>query len=150
MKIFVDADALPRMIKDIIIRAADRCENQTIFVANQSCLLPQSQFLSSVVVSAGFDEADDVITAGVSQGDLVITSDIPLAYRVISKGALVITPRGERLTEENISQRLAIRDMMDQLRTFNEEIGGGPAPFKEKDRSAFAREFDRVVMKSKC
>ena len=145
MKIFVDADALPRMIKEIIIRAADRCEVQTIFVANQSCVLPASLFLSAVTVSAGPDEADNMIALAVSAGDVVITADIPLADRAVTKGALVINPRGELITSENVKQRLAIRDFMDQLRSGGDDVGGGPGAFKEKDRSAFAREFDRCL-----
>ena len=145
MKIYIDADALPRMIKDIIIRAAIRCEVATIFVANQPVALPVSQFISSMTVSAGPDEADDLIADSVSSGDLVITSDIPLADRVVTKGGMVITPRGECLTTDNVHQRLALRDFMADLRSGGDEVGGGPPPFREKDRSTFAREFDRYL-----
>jgi hypothetical protein len=150
MQILVDADALPRMIKEIILRASERLDIKTVFIANQPVTLPSSLLLSSIVAAAGPDEADDRIAEMAQSGDLVITQDTPLADRVIDKGATVIGPRGELLTKDNIKQRLALRDMMDQLRSGgNDEIGGGPAAFKEKDRRTFAREFDLFLTKNK-
>ncbi|WP_158968792.1 YaiI/YqxD family protein [Paraglaciecola sp. L3A3] len=144
MKIWVDADACPVVIKDILFRAAQRKKVQTIFVANQYIRTPPSKFISSQQVSAGFDVADDEIVKQVEPNDLVITSDIPLAAEVIEKGALALSSRGELFTTENIRSRLNIRDFMDTMRASGEQ-SGGPPPLNQKDRQNFSNHLDRIL-----
>ncbi|MCP3675892.1 MAG: YaiI/YqxD family protein, partial [Gammaproteobacteria bacterium] len=117
MKIWVDADACPIVIKEILFKAAERTQIQLTLVANQYIRTPPSKFLSSLQVSSGFDVADDEIVKRCSAGDLVITSDIPLADEVIEKGGFALSPRGELFTKENIKPRLNIRDFMDTMRS---------------------------------
>ena len=148
MKIWVDADACPAVIKDILYRAAQRAQRPLTLVANQMLHTPPSPWIKAVQVPRGFDVADDYIVEHVSPGDLVVTSDIPLASEVLEKGALVVTPRGERFTADNISERLSMRDMMEELRSAGIEAGG-PAPFSQSDRHAFARVLDQVLHKAK-
>ena len=148
MKIWVDADAIPAVIKDIICRAAERKQIETIFVANQFIRTPPSKVIRSLQVSSGFDVADDEIVKRVEALDLVITSDIPLADEVISKGGQVLSSRGELMTKENIKQRLNIRDFMDTMRASGEQ-SGGPPPMNQADRQQFANHLDRILAKIK-
>ncbi len=144
MKIWVDADACPVVIKDILFKAAERTKVQLTLVANQQIHVPPSRFIKSIQVASGFDVADDEIVERVSAGDLVITSDIPLASDVIDKGALALSPRGEMYTRENIKARLNIRDFMDTMRGSGIDTGGPPA-FNQNDRKAFADHLDRQL-----
>jgi uncharacterized protein len=146
MKIWVDADAIPAVIKDIICRAAERKQIETIFVANQFIRTPPSKVIRSMQVSSGFDVADDEIVKRVDKGDLVITSDIPLAAEVIAKGGQALSSRGELFTTENIRQRLNIRDFMDTMRASGEQ-SGGPPPLNQSDRQQFANHLDRILAK---
>ncbi|CUS48051.1 MAG: hypothetical protein HLUCCO02_05715 [Idiomarinaceae bacterium HL-53] len=147
MKIWVDADACPTVIKDIIYRAAQRKQVHTYFVANQFLKVPPSPFLHTLKVSAGFDVADNEIVKRVEPSDLVITADIPLAAEVIEKGGQAINPRGETYTTETIKERLNIRDFMDTMRASGERTGG-PPPLNQRDRHAFAASLDRVLQKA--
>ena len=145
MKIWVDADACPNVIKEILFRAAHRCSIALTLVANQKLRVPKSPMIRSVQVDAGFDEADHWIVAQVSVGDLVITADIPLASDAIDKGAVVINPRGTLYTVENIRERVVMRDLMDELRGTGMEVGGGPPPLNQQDRREFANQLDRIL-----
>lgn len=144
--IWVDADACPKVIKDIICRAAEREKINTVFVANQRIPLPPSNFLKSVQVSQGFDVADDEIVRRTNAGDLVITGDIPLAAEVIEKGAVALSGRGELYTVDNIRARLNIRDFMDTMRASGVQTGGQP-PLSHTDRQSFANHLDRFIAK---
>lgn len=146
MTIYVDADAFPNAIKDILVRAVKRVGVPLVFVANQPMRLPTSDLISLVVVSSGPDVADDRIVEIVTPDDLVVTADIPLADRVIDKGATAINPRGELYTEVNIKQRRSVRDFMDELRSSGVETGG-PKSFNPKDRQEFANQLDRFLAK---
>jgi uncharacterized protein YaiI (UPF0178 family) len=143
-RIWVDADACPRVIKDILYRVADRAEIEVVLVANQALATPPSRFIRSVQVSGGFDVADNHIVQRSQAGDLVITADIPLAAELVEKGARVLSPRGERYTRENIGQRLNMRDFMDTMRASGLD-SGGPPPLSNADRKAFADQLDRLV-----
>lgn len=145
-QIWVDADACPRVIKEILVRAAERKGCPLTFVANQTLPIPVSQLVKSVRVQSGFDVADNYIVAQVIIGDLVVTGDIPLAAAVIDKGALALTPRGELYTPENIRERLAMRDFMEQLRDSG-QISGGPPAISHADRRAFAGQLDKLLAK---
>jgi len=142
MKIWVDADACPVVIKEILFRAADRTETLTTLVANQSLHVPPSRWIKTVQVPAGFDVADNEIVKRLVAGDLVITSDIPLAAEVIEKGGLALSPRGELHTVDNIRERLNMRDFMDTMRSSGFETGG-PAALSQADRQAFAGHLDK-------
>lgn len=144
MKIWVDADACPVAIKEIIFRAADRTATEAILVANHYLKVPPSKVIRSIVVSSGFDVADDHIASSVTKGDLVVTNDIPLADEVISLGCHVINNRGEKLSKENIKSRLNIRDFMDTMRASGVQTGG-PAPLSQRERQAFANQLDRLL-----
>lgn len=144
MQILVDADACPRAVKEILFRAVQRQEISTTLVANQYMRVPLSEFIHSIAVPNGPDEADDHIVELVAAGDLVITADIPLADRVVSKGATALDPRGTLLTEANIKERLATRDLLDELRNA-ELVGGGPPTFGARDTQAFANELNRFL-----
>ena len=146
MNIWVDADACPAVIKDILYRAAQRSQLPLTLVANQMLRTPPSPLIRAVQVPRGFDVADDYIVERTNTGDLVITADIPLASEVLNKGALVLNPRGERYTADNISQCLSMRDMMDELRSSGVDTGG-PAAFSQADRRAFAGALDRILHK---
>ena len=146
MKIWVDADACPVVIKDILFRAAKRTQIQTILVANSSIQIPKSEFISMLQVGAGFDVADNEIVAQMNAGDLVITSDIPLAADVIEKGGFAISVRGEMFTPDNIKSRLSMRDFMDELRQTGVH-SGGQAAFSHTDRQAFANKLDQLLTK---
>lgn len=144
MQIWVDADACPRVIKDILFRAAQRKRVQLTLVANQPLQLPASPWIGMLVVAAGFDVADDTIVARLQAGDLVVTADIPLAAAAIKKGGHALNPRGEFYTPDNIQERLAVRNMLDELRGSGVEVGG-PAAFNLADRQAFANQLDRFL-----
>lgn len=144
MQIWVDADACPVVIRDIICRAANRTKVTTTFVSNHFIKLPKSPVIKALQVESGFDVADNEIAKRVEAGDLVITSDIPLAAEVIEKGAHALSTRGEMFTTENIKARLNIRDFMDTLRSSGIETGGSPA-LSQADRQAFANHLDRLL-----
>ena len=144
MKIWVDADACPVVIKEILFKAADRTKVHTTLVANQPIHTPRSPFIKSLQVGSGFDVADDEIVKRLEAGDLVITSDIPLAAEVIEKGGMALSPRGELHTEENIKARLNIRDFMDTMRASGIQTGG-PPPLNQADRMAFANHLDTLL-----
>lgn len=148
MQIWVDADACPRVIKEILFRAAERKQVQLTMVANQPLQLPASPWIGMLVVAAGFDVADDTIVARLQTGDLVVTADIPLAAAAIRKGGHALNPRGEFYTSDNIQERLAVRNMLDELRGSGVEVGG-PAAFSLADRQAFANQLDRFLEKRK-
>lgn len=147
MKIWVDADACPVVIREIICRAAMRTKVETCFVSNHPLPLPKSPFIKKLQVSSGFDVADNEIAKRVESGELVITSDIPLAAEVIEKQGQALSPRGELYTTENIRARLNIRDFMDTLRSSGIETGGAPA-LSQADRQAFANHLDRILTQS--
>ena len=146
MKIWVDADACPVVIKDILYRAAKRAEIPLTLVANQMLRVPPSPWIRALQVPGGFDVADQRIAQEAQPGDLVITADIPLAAQVIAKGASVIDPRGELLTAANIQERLTLRNFMEGLRSSGVETGG-PAAFSSADRQAFGNQLDRLLAK---
>ncbi len=147
MKIWVDADACPVAIKDILFKAANRTGIQLSLIANQPVRIPPSRYISFLQVSSGFDVADNEIVNRVNCGDLVITSDIPLAAEVIDKGALALSPRGELYTADNIRARLNMRDFMDTLRSSGVNTGG-PAALSQADRKSFANHLDRILTRN--
>jgi len=146
MQIWIDADACPVVIKDILYRAAERTQVQLTLVANQPMTIPKSRFIKSVQVSQGFDVADNEIVKRMNAGDLVITSDIPLAADVIEKGGIALSPRGELYTTDNIRARLNMRDFMESLRSSGVDTGGPPA-LSQGDRKAFANHLDSFLSK---
>ncbi|WP_417251915.1 YaiI/YqxD family protein [Castellaniella sp.] len=146
MHIWVDADACPMVIKDILYRAAQRVQQPLTLVANQMLRTPPSPFIRAIQVPKGFDVADSYIVEHACTGDLVITADIPLASEALCKGALVLSPRGERYTADTISERLTMRDMMEELRSAGIDTGG-PAAFSQADRRAFASVLDQLLQK---
>lgn len=141
MFIWVDADACPNVIKEVLYRAADRTATTITFVANQFLRVPPSPYLRTLQVPAGFDVADNEIVRRCQPGDLVITADIPLAAEVIEKGAAALNPRGERYSPATIRERLTMRDFMDTLRSSGVQTGG-PAAMSPRDRQQFANELD--------
>ncbi|MEN8142954.1 MAG: YaiI/YqxD family protein [Thermodesulfobacteriota bacterium] len=144
MKIWVDADACPAVIKDILFRAAERTGVQLTLVANHPLRVPRSQSISFLQVPAGADVADQEIVKRLSDGDLVITADIPLAAQVVEKGGHALDPRGELYSAENIGGRLNMRDFMDTLRASGIETGG-PASLSQRDRQSFANHLDTIL-----
>jgi uncharacterized protein len=142
MKIWVDADACPVVIKEILFKAARRTKVQLTLVANQSLQTPPDKNIIAIQVPQGFDVADNEIVKLVEEGDLVITSDIPLAAEVIEKGGLALSPRGELFTENNIKPKLNMRDFLDTMRSSGERTGG-PPPLNQQDRQAFANNLDK-------
>lgn len=144
MHIWIDADACPKPIKEILFRAAERTEIPLTLVANQPMRTPPSRHISTVQVPHGFDVADNYIAEKVEDGDLVITADIPLAADVIEKGGLAISFRGELYTTDNIKQRLSMRNFLDELRGSGVDTGG-PSSFSHSDRMAFANQLDRIL-----
>ncbi len=148
MKIWVDADACPGVIKDILYRAADRAQVQLTLIANQMLRVPPSPWIRALQVPAGFDVADQRIVQEVAAGDLVITADVPLAAQVIAKGALALDPHGELFDANNILERLTLRNFMEGLRSSGVETGG-PAAFSAADRQAFANRLDGLLIKLK-
>ena len=147
MAIWVDADACPRVIRDILFRAAERCQTTLTLVANQAIEVPRSRHVRMVQVARGFDVADDEIAGRIRAGDLVVTADIPLAAQAIERGAEAISPRGERFTPDNIRERLTMRDLMDTLRGSGLATGG-PPPLSASDRQAFANALDRYLSRA--
>jgi hypothetical protein len=144
-RIWIDADAAPNDVKDIVARAALRLEISTSLVANQRLQTPANNpFLESVRVGGGPDAADDHIAENAEPGDLAVTADIPLAARLVEKGVKTIDPRGTEYTRENIGERLSVRDFMDQLRSTGIETGG-PSGYGKKDKQAFAATLDRLL-----
>jgi uncharacterized protein len=142
MAIWVDADACPVVIKEVLYRAADRTQTTITFIANQPLRVPPSPFLRTLQVAAGFDVADNEIVKRVEKGDLVITGDIPLAAEVLEKGAAALNPRGERYSPATIRERLTMRDFMDTMRASGIQ-SGGPAALSPRDRQQFANELDK-------
>lgn len=140
-QIWVDADACPVAIKEILFRAAEREQVSVTLVANQYLRTPPSRFVRAIQVPGGFDVADAEIANRVAAGDLVVTQDIPLAAQVIAKGALAVHPRGELFTPDTIAQRLGMRDFMEELRGAGVDTGG-PAAFHPRDKQAFANQLD--------
>lgn len=140
--IWVDADACPRPIKDILYRVAERVAIPVTLVANQALQIPRSSHIKSVQVAAGFDVADNYIVQQAQAADLVVTADIPLADEVITKGCVAINPRGQLYSKENIKERLNMRDFMDTMRGSGIDTGG-PPPLSQSDRQAFANQLDR-------
>ncbi|MEO5342982.1 MAG: YaiI/YqxD family protein [Gammaproteobacteria bacterium SHHR-1] len=143
-QIWVDADACPKVIKEILYRAAQRRQLPLTLVANQALQTPRSPYIRSLQVAQGFDVADHAIVERIAAGDLLITADIPLAADAIAKGALALSPRGELFTPDNIRQRLNMRDFMDSLRGSGIDTGGPPA-FSPTDNKAFADQLDRLL-----
>ncbi len=144
MKIWVDADACPVVIKEILYRAAMRAQIQTILVANKLLRVPPSPFLSAIQVASGFDVADNRIVQELAPGDLVITADIPLAAQVIDNHGHALNPRGEFYSKENIQERLTMRNFMEELRASGVETSG-PSAFSSADRKAFAAQLDKFI-----
>lgn len=147
MEIWVDADACPLVIKEILFRAAQRTQTPVTLVANQFIQTPKSPFVKSIQVPKGFDVADNEIVRRCAPGDLVITSDIPLADEVITKGAAVLTPRGEVMSAENIKGRLTMRDFLDTLRASGIQ-SGGPAALSNADKQTFGNALDKWLAKA--
>lgn len=148
MPIWVDADACPKVIKEVLYRAADREQVMVTLVANQSLSVPPSRFLRTLRVAPGFDVADNEIVQRAEAGDLVITADIPLAAEVMEKGAVALNPRGERYSEATIRERLTMRDFMDTMRASGVQTGGPPT-LNQRDRQAFANELDKWLQQQK-
>ncbi|MBU6384846.1 MAG: YaiI/YqxD family protein [Planctomycetota bacterium] len=142
MQIWCDADACPSTVKELLFRAAVRTKTMLTLVANQSLSTPRSEFIALMLVPSGMNVADQKIVELVQPGDLVITADIPLAADVVAKNALALDPRGELYSDSNIGQRLAARNLLDQLRSVG-TVGGGPSNFTPKDLQAFANQLDR-------
>ncbi|QSP96356.1 YaiI/YqxD family protein [Marinobacter salinisoli] len=147
MPIWVDADACPVPIREILCRAAERWQIQTTFIANHAINLPPSPFIQRRQVPQGFDVADNEIVDQLTSGDLVITQDIPLAAEAIEQGADVFNPRGQAFTKENIRQRLAMRNFMEEMRNAG-QVTGGPPPFSKQDRKEFADKLDRWLQRN--
>lgn len=144
MQIWVDADATPKPVKEILFRAAQRVEVRLTLVANQPLQTPPSARISAVRVGAGFDVADDYILSHAGAGDLVITADIPLAADLVAMGCQVLSPRGEQFTTETVRQRLNMRDFLETMRAGGLDTGGPPA-YTQSDRQAFANALDRIL-----
>ena len=147
MKIWVDADACPNVIKDILFRAANRVGVAVTLVANHFVRVPPSPHIRSIQVESGFDVADNFIVQQAQAGDLVITADIPLADELITKGAYALNPRGEMYTKDTIKQRLQMRDFMETMRSSGIQTGG-PAPLSQADRQNFANKLDACLAKN--
>lgn len=148
MPIWVDADACPKVIKEVLYRAAEREQMMVTLVANQSLSVPPSKFLRTLRVAAGFDVADNEIVQRAQSGDLVITADIPLAAEVMEKGAIALNPRGERYSAATIGERLTMRDFMDTMRASGIQTGGPPA-LNQRDRQQFANELDKWLQQQR-
>ncbi|MGS0683048.1 YaiI/YqxD family protein [Shewanella sp. 125m-7] len=146
MKVWVDADACPGVIKEILFRVADRAKVEVTLVANHWMRIPPSAYINLVTVSSGFDVADDEIVKLLTAGDLVITADIPLASEVIDNGGVALNPRGELYTEQNIKSILNMRDFMDTMRASGVQTGG-PAAIGASEKQAFGNQLDRYITK---
>ncbi|MEE9342547.1 MAG: YaiI/YqxD family protein [Gammaproteobacteria bacterium] len=147
MKIWVDADACPGVIKEILFRAAERMKVSTMLVANHALRTPPSPYINFLQVSSGFDVADDEIVQRLEAGDLVITSDIPLAADVIEKGGLALSPRGDLFSADTIKARLTMRDFLETMRSSGMHSGGPPA-LNQSDRQAFANKLDTILTRN--
>ncbi|MCL4200854.1 MAG: YaiI/YqxD family protein [Pirellulaceae bacterium] len=148
MQIWVDADACPGEIKELLYRAAKRTQTKVTLVANQALRTPRSEYIDSLLVPSGMNVADRRIVESVQPGDLVITADIPLAAEVVARGGQALNPRGELYSEANVGERLAVRNLVDELRGGG-QITGGPSNFSAKDRQAFANQLDRWLTATK-
>ena len=148
MPIWVDADACPKAVKEVIFRAARRTQTMTTLIANQMLMTPPSPFIKAVQVPSGMDVADSEIVLRLVAGDLVITADIPLAAQVVEKGALALNPRGEWYTRENVQQLLSMRNFMQELRDAGTQTGG-PSALSARDVQQFANALDRWLAKAK-
>ena len=146
MHIWVDGDACPVEIKELLYRAAVRVQLKLTVVANQTIRIPRSEYISLMTVPSGLNVADKQIVELLNPGDLVVTADIPLAAHVVHKGGIALDPRGDLLTEANIGERITMRNLMDELRG-NDLVTGGPAPYGPKDKQAFANQLDRILAK---
>ena len=146
MKIWVDADACPVAIREILFRASARIGIEVTLIANQQVSIPKSRHIKMLLVPPGFDVADEEIVKRMAPGDLVVTSDIPLAADAIEKGGFVLSPRGERFTKENIGARLNMRDFLETMRASG-AVTGGPPALSQSDRKAFADELDKLLSK---
>lgn len=146
MHVFVDADSFPSNLREILFRAAERLKIPLIMTANTCIKIPKSKYISNIQVKSEPDAADDYIVGKLTKGDLVITGDIPLAYRVVKKGGFAINPRGELYDESNVKQKLAIRDLMDELRNTG-LVTGGTTAFRQKDKQAFANQLNKFLEK---
>ena len=145
MQIWVDADACPQVIKEILFRAAERAQVLTTLVSNMPLLrTPTSPYIRTLRVAKGFDGADRRIVEEMEAGDLVITADLPLAAEVVTRGGHALDPRGELYSEDNVRERLAMRNLMQELRSGGEPLGG-PPPLRQSDRQLFANELDRFL-----
>lgn len=142
MKIWIDADACPVPVKTIVFRASQRLNVPVILVANQRLPTPPSPLITAVQVNHGFDEADHYIVQQATVADLVITADIPLAARLVAQGVPALNPRGELYTADNIQERLALRNLKEELRSAG-TLTGGPAPYHDRDKQTFANSLDR-------
>ena len=148
MKLWIDADAAPRDVKEIVVRAAERLRLETVLVANQRLFVPPgTPLVTAVRVDGGPDVADRYIADHAEPGDVAVTADIPLAAALVGKGVLVIDPRGEQYTAENVGERLSVRDFMDGLRGAGVDTGGA-APYGARDKQAFAAALDRVLTRA--
>ncbi len=145
MHIWVDADACPGVVKEILFRAAARTGVALTLVANQALSVPRADNISMLQVPKGFDAADHEIVRRLEAGDLVITADIPLAAEAIEKDAQALSPRGELYTRENVRSALNMRDFMDTMRASGVEMGGGPSAFGQREKQAFANALDRLL-----
>jgi uncharacterized protein YaiI (UPF0178 family) len=145
MLIWIDADACPQMVKDIIFRAAEKRQVKTMVVANSAMFIPHSPYIQLIVVERGFDKADEYIVNHSSRHDLAITADVILAAALVDQGLSVINPRGFVYTPENCKEALAMRNLMAELRTPGTEGVGGPRPYNQKDKFLFANSFDREL-----
>lgn len=143
-QVWVDADACPGVVKEILFRAAERARIQVTLVANQWLRTPPSRYIRALQVAGGFDVADTAIVERVRPGDLVVTQDIPLAARVLERGGVAVNPRGERYTADNMAERLSMRNFMEELRGSGVQTGGPPV-FHARDRQAFANQLDRWI-----
>jgi uncharacterized protein YaiI (UPF0178 family) len=144
MRIWVDADACPGPVRDVLLKASQRLKVPLVFVANKALSLPRSELVSTVQVGAGLDVADRHIAQGAQAGDLAVTQDIPLAALLVPKGVVVLDPRGELFTEENVQERLSVRNFMQELREGGIQTGG-PAGFSAQDKQHFAAALDRAL-----
>jgi len=147
MQIWIDADACPSVVKDIVFRAAERLHIPTVLVANRPLRTPPSRFIRAVQVAAGFDVADAHIVDQLAAGDLVITADIPLAAAVLARQAHALNPRGEMYTAANIAERLSMRNFLEELRSSGVQTGG-PAAFSQADRQSFGAALDRFLARA--
>ncbi|MFL5578851.1 MAG: YaiI/YqxD family protein [Gemmatimonadaceae bacterium] len=149
MKLWVDADAAPKDVKDIVMRAAERLGIEAVMVANQRLFVaPGHKFVTSLRVAGGPDAADDHIAEHAEAGDVAVTADVPLAARLVAKRVTVLDPRGEELTAENVGERLSVRDFMEGLRGAG-VVTGGPAAYGAREKQAFARALDRALARAK-